>query len=408
MKKTILKQYARLIVRKGVNLQKGQIAVVSAQPDQPDFVYMVVEEAYRAGASRVFVEMNYLPIQKLHVRYQTVKRLGTMEDWELAKLKASAEQLPAMIHLVSADPDGLNGMNQAKNAKAMQLRYPIIKPILDSKENKYQWCIAAVPGKAWAKKVFPGLRASVAEEKLWKAILDASRVNDDPIEAWNRHNADLAARCKYLNDLHIETLEYKASNGTDFKVGLIEDALFMGGEETALGSGIPFNPNIPSEEVFVSPKKGVAEGIVYSTKPLSYRGFLIENFSIRFENGRAVEVHAEKGEEALKEMISLDDGAAMLGECALIPHDSPISNSGLIFSNTLFDENASCHLALGMGFANCIQDYSKYTLEECRAKGINDSMIHEDFMIGTPDMDIWAVTRSGDRVQIFKNGNWAF
>ncbi len=408
MKKSVLKQYARLIVRKGVNLQKGQTVVVRAQPDQPDFVYMVVEEAYRAGASRVFVEMNYLPIQKLHVRYQTVKRLGTMEEWELAKLKASAEELPAMIHLDSADPDGLNGMNQAKNSKAMQLRYPIIKPILDSKENKYQWCIAAVPGKAWAKKVFPGVRASVAEEKLWKAILDASRVDDDPVEAWNRHNADLAARCRYLNDLHIETLEYKASNGTDFKVGLIEDALFMGGEETTLGSGIPFNPNIPSEEVFVSPKKGVAEGIVYSTKPLSYRGFLIENFSVRFENGRAVEVHAEKGEEALKDMISLDDGASMLGECALIPHDSPISNSGLIFSNTLFDENASCHLALGMGFANCIKDYDKYTLDECRAKGINDSMIHEDFMIGTPDLDIWAVTRDGKRVQIFKNGNWAF
>ena len=189
---------------------------------------------------------------------------------------------------------------------------------------------------------------------------------------------------------------------------MIEDALFCGGDEAAQGSGIVFNPNIPTEEVFISPKKGVAEGIVYSSKPLSYQGQLIENFWMRFENGKAVEVGAEKGEALLKEMVSMDEGAAYLGECALVPYDSPISNSGLLFYNTLFDENASCHLAMGHGFTNTLKDYDKYTLKECYEKGINDSMIHVDFMIGTKDLSITAITRDGRRVPVFENGNWAF
>jgi len=275
-------------------------------------------------------------------------------------------------------------------------------------ENRYQWCIAAVPGAAWAKKVFPGERRSVAMEKLWEAILSTSRVYDDPCAEWDRHNADLDARCKYLNSLGIETLEYKASNGTDLRVGLIEDSFFMAGGEATLGSNIYFNANIPSEEVFISPKRGVAEGIVYSSKPLSYRGELIDNFSIRFEDGKAVEVHAEKNEELLNKMISMDEGSAYLGECALVPYDSPIRNSGILFYNTLFDENAACHLALGRGFSNCLKDYENMSFEEQTEKGINDSIIHKDFMIGTEDLDITAVTKDGERIKIFEKGNWAF
>ena len=189
---------------------------------------------------------------------------------------------------------------------------------------------------------------------------------------------------------------------------MIEDALFCGGDEAAQGSGIIFNPNIPSEEVFISPKKGVADGIVYSSKPLSYQGQLIENFWMRFEDGKAVEVGAEKGEALLKEMISMDEGAAYLGECALVPYDSPISNSGLLFYNTLFDENAACHLALGRGITNVIKGYENYTEKELHDMGINDSFVHEDFMIGTEDMSIIAVCGDGREVKIFENGNWAF
>ena len=407
MKKTTLRKYAKLIAVSGAGIKKGQEVIISAELDQPEFVKMVVEECYRAGAKSVRVEWSYSPLTKVNVRYKTLKTLSKVEDWEVEKLRHRAETLPATIYLDSSDPDGLKGMNQEKMAKAQQAIYPVIKPIRDEMENKYQWCIAAVPGEAWAKKVFPNESKSRAVEKLWEAILKVSRVDDDPIEAWKKHNDNFKARCDYLNSLGIDTLEYKAPNGTDLKVGLIEDALFLGGGERTLGGDF-FNPNIPTEEIFTTPMRGRAEGIVYASKPLSFRGELIENFSVRFENGKAVEVHAEKNEELLKTLISMDEGAAYLGECALVPYDSPISNSGILFYNTLFDENAACHLALGMGFANCIKDYGNYTLEQCREKGINDSMIHEDFMIGTPDLDITAVTREGKRVPIFRKGNWAF
>lgn len=408
MNKTILRKYARLIAVKGGRVQKGQDVIIAASVENPEFVQMVVEECYRCGARRVEVDWSYQPITKINMKKCSLKTLSTVEKWQEEKFKWKVEKLPVHIYLESDDPDGLCGIDQNKNSKASQARYKIIKPYREAMENKYQWCIAAIPGAAWAKKVFPNETKRNAVEKLWNAILTASRVNDDPIAAWNEHNADLAARCDYLNGLGLETLEFKASNGTDFRVGLIEDALFMGGSEEALGSGIEFNPNIPSEEVFVSPKKGIADGIVYSSKPLSYRGELIDNFSVRFENGKAVEVKAERGEELLKEMISMDEGAPYLGEVALVPYDSPICNTGILFYNTLFDENAACHLALGAGFTNVLKDYDKYTVKECYEKGINESMIHVDFMIGTPDLSIVGITRDGKRVQIFENGNWAF
>ncbi len=410
MKKSILRNYARLIAAKGGNVKKGQEVWIIAGLDQPEFVTMVAEECYRLGASRVRVEWDYQPLGKVTNKKASQAVLSRVTPWEEARLQYQVENLPVRIYLDSDDPDGMKGINQAKMSKVSQARYKIIKPYRDAMENKYQWCIAAVPGAAWAKKVFPGEPRGRAMEKLWQAILSTSRVTEgeDAVAAWDAHNADLAARCEFLNNLGIETLEYKSANGTDFRVGMIADALFMGGAEHALGSDIQFNPNIPSEEVFVSPMKGVAEGIVYSSKPLSYRGELIENFSIRFENGKAVEVKAEKNEDLLRQMISMDEGAAYLGECALVPYDSPIRNSGLLFYNTLFDENAACHLALGHGFTNVLKNYDQYTLKECYEKGINDSMIHVDFMIGTEDLSITAITRDGKRVPIFENGNWAF
>ena len=407
MKKTVLREYAKLIVRVGVNVQKGQEVIVHAGLDQPEFVQMVVEEAYKAKAKKVTVEWSYQPLTKTHVRYQSVKTMGEVTEWEKARLEHYCNVLPARIHLTSADPDGLKGVNMGKVSKANQMSYPILKPYRDRRENKEQWCIAAVPGKAWAKKVFPGERTSVAVEKLWDAILSASRVTEDPIKAWEAHNANMAKRCEYLNSLKIRTLHYTAENGTDLTVGMIGEGCWRGGGDTSL-QGIYFNPNIPTEECFISPKRGEAEGIVDSSKPLSYRGQLIDNFSIRFENGKAVEVHAEKGEEQLKDMICMDEGAAYLGECALVPQASPISESGLLFYNTLFAENAACHLALGMGFADTIQDFQNKTLDECRELGINDSMIHVDFMIGCDSMNIEATCEDGKVVSIFRNGNWAF
>ena len=407
MKKTVLREYAKLIVRCGMNVQKGQDVIIRAQLDQPEFVQMVVEECYKAKAREVTVQWDYQPLAKIHVRYKTVKTMGTVKEWEKARLQYYTETLPATLYLTSEDPDGLKGMNMEKTAKARKMSYPILKPYSDAREGKYQWCIAAVPGKAWAKKVFPGERTGIAVEKLWEAILSASRVDEDSIAGWNAHNANLKARCDYLNSLGIESLHYTAANGTDLTVGMIPEAIFCGGGENTKG-GVFFNPNIPTEECFISPMRGKAEGIVYSTKPLSYNGQLIDNFFMRFEGGKVVESGAETGAELLETLLNMDEGARYLGECALVPQHSPICESGLLFYNTLFDENAACHLAIGMGYADTIRDHHNKTLEECRALGINDSMIHEDFMIGCDTMDIDAICADGKVVPVFRSGNWAF
>ena len=408
MNKTRLKKYAKLIAKCGVNVQRGQEVIITAELDQPEFVKMLTEECYRAGASKVSVDFSYQPLTKLHVKYQKEKTLSALDPWQIEKWEHQAKVLPCKIYLTSEDPDGLAGMDQKKYAKAMAARGKIIKPIRNKMENKYQWCIAAVPSVAWAKKVFPGLRASVAVEKLWEAILSTSRVYDDPILEWKKHNEALAKRCEYLNGLGIAELRYKASNGTNFRVGMIPDALFMAGGERTMGKGVYFNPNIPSEEAFTSPKRGDADGIVYSSLPLSYGGQLIEDFFMKFENGKVVEVGARQNEELLREMIGMDEGASYLGECALVPYSSPIRESGILFYNTLFDENAACHLAIGRGFSNVLRGYENLSEEEAHKMGINDSITHVDFMIGTKDLSIVALTFDGREVDIFRDGNWAF
>ena len=407
MKKSVLRAYARLIAESGVNVQKGQEVFITAGLEQPEFVAMVVEECYRRKAKKVVVDWNYQPLTRLHVRHQSLTTMSTLDNYEAARWQHYVDTIPCRIYLESDDPDGLRGVNQEKMAKAQQKKYPIIKGYRDQIENKYQWCIAAVPGVKWAKKLFPELRASQAVEKLWEAILHTSRVNDDPVAAWDAHNKDLKSRCDYLNGLGIRELQYRASNGTDLRVGMIPEAQFCGGGETSL-QGIFFNPNIPTEECFISPKRGAAEGIVYSSKPLSYQGQLIDRFWIRFREGKAAEWGAEENEALLTKLITMDEGSAYLGECALVPFNSPINETGILFYNTLFDENACCHLALGMGFADTIRDFEHKTLDECRALGVNDSMIHEDFMIGTADLSIDALCEDGRTVPLFRNGTWAF
>ena len=407
MKKTVLREYARLIAKVGANVQKGQDVIVYAGLDQPEFVQMVVEECYKCKAREVTVQWMYQPLEKVHTRYQSVKTLGNLHEWQKARLELYCETKPCKIHLISDDPDGLKGMNQEKLAKARKMRYPILKGYSDRLDGMQQWVIAAVPGAAWAKKVFPGVRTSVAIEKMWEAILSTSRVCEDSVKAWEEHNADLKARCNYLNSLGIEKLHYTADNGTELTVGMISEAVFCGGSETSR-QNIVFNPNIPTEECFISPKKGEAEGIVYSTKPLCYQGQIIDKFFMRFEGGKVVESGAEVGADLLETLLNMDEGARYLGECALVPQTSPINMTDLLFYNTLFDENAVCHLAIGRGFTDTIRDCHSKTLEECRALGINESMVHEDFMIGCETMNIDAHCSDGRIVPIFRNGNWAF
>lgn len=406
MKSKILREYAKLIAKKGVNVQPGQEVWITASLDQPKFVEVLAKECYQLGAKKVVVDWTHDKLSVLDSKYMSQEAMNETSDWEVAKMKYQCDVLPARIYLDSDDPDGMKDARQDKIAAQRIAKYAIRKPYIEAMDNKYQWCIAAVAGKEWAKKVFPNERVSVAVEKLWEAILYTSRALTTPIENWNAHNKNLHEKCDILNSLNLKYLHYKSDNGTDLKVELLEQANFLAGSEKSL-QGIEFNPNIPSEEVFTTPKAGAAEGIVYSTKPLSYQGALIENFYFKFKDGKVCEVYAEKNQDLLSQMINMDDGAKMLGECALVPFDSPINNSGILFYNTLFDENASCHLALGRGFSNCIKDFDKYSQQEFDDMGVNTSMIHVDFMIGSKSLDIVGITKDGAKVQIFKNGNWA-
>ena len=408
MKKTILRKYARLAVRTGVNLKKGQGCAIYAQVEQHEFAELVAEEAYRAGAKWVQVFWQDQAVRKLDLRHQTVTQLSRVEEWEKVQQQMFVDQLPARIHISSEDPDGLKGVSVPKMQKAQAARSTVLRPYRKAIDNKHQWTIIAVPSKKWAKKVFPGVRASVAEEKLWEAILQTVRVtpDNDPEAAWDQHNATLQKKSGKLNALDLDYLHYTAPNGTDFKCWLIPGAKWEGGGATIL-DGTFYNPNMPTEEVFTSPLKGKCEGTLVSTMPLSYQGNLIDQFSITFENGRAVSCKAQQGQELLEKMLHMDEGASMLGELALVPHDSPVSNTGILFYNTLFDENAACHVALGFGFPECVEGFESMTDQELQEKGVNDSIIHVDFMIGSKDLDITGYTRDGKAVQIFKNGNWA-
>ena len=406
MKQSQLREYARLIAGVGANVQPGQQVELRAGLDQPDFVRMVAEECYRLGAARVRVEWEHPALTRLDSRRCSLENLAKLEDWEVEKLRWKADVLPCVIWLDSEDPDGLKGADQGKLAAVRQQRYPVIKPFRDKMESRYQWCIAAVPGAAWAKKVFPHLRKNQAVEALWEAILECARATGDGVENWKRHNANLQRRSSRLNSLALRELRYRSAKGTDLRVGLMPEGRFAAGGEVTLGGGVYFNPNMPTEEVFTSPKAGDADGIVYATMPLSYQGQLIENFWLKFQGGRVVGLGAEKNEALLRTMLTMDEGAAMLGECALVGLDSPVGQRGHLFYNTLFDENAACHLALGNGFPECIRGYEDMTKEQLNALGLNDSMLHVDFMIGDATLEIDGITAAGQIVPIFRRGDW--
>ena len=406
IEKKLVKDYARLLALKGLNVQKGQEVIVFCEIDQPEFVKIVCDELYKFGAKKVFVDFSYQPITALGYKKQTLSALSSMETFEEAKWKWRAETLPCHLYLISEDPFGLSGVKDEKITKSNMARYPVIKPYRKSMEAKYQWCIAAVPGKSWAKRVFPELSVQKAVEKLWRAILSASLVDGNAVENWNAHNETVKKKCEYLNSLKLRSLHYLSSNGTDFTVELNERGEFHGGADKTL-KGVLFNPNIPSYEVFTSPIAGKCEGRVVATKPLSYKGKIIDKFEIVFKNGKAVSATAEKGEELLNQIIKMDEGAAMLGECALVPYNNPINDSGILFYETLFDENACCHLALGEGFPETLSGYENMTQDEIKKAGINDSMIHVDFMIGSLDLKIVGTCADGKQIVIFDKGNWA-
>ena len=407
MEEKLLRDYARLIACQGGHVLKGEEVWINAGLEQPDFVTYVVEECYKAGAKSVTVYWHHDPVGKLAYKYESIGSLSRLSPMQQAKFKYWVKKLPVVIHIVSDDPDAMKGVNQNKVTKARIKYYPKIKKYRDAFDGKYKWCIAAVPGGAWAKKVFPKLDEKAAIEALWDAILKTSRVDgNDPVKNWDEHNAFLIGQRDKLDKLGLKKLIYKASNGTDFQVELVDKMTWGGGVEVAPNKG-QFNPNIPSEEVFTTPMRGKAEGTLVASKPLSYQGQLIEDFSISFKDGKVCAVKARKNQALLEKMVKMDEGAAMLGEVALVPFESPINQTGILFYETLFDENACCHVALGAGFPELYPGGLDMDVEQRKEVGINDSMIHVDFMIGTKDLSIVGVDKNGKEIQIFKDGTWA-
>ena len=376
--------------------------------DQYEFAHMLVEECYKAGASRVTVDWDDAAKSRLDYSYADEEVLGTLLPWEFAKLEQMEKDLPCMIRILSDDPGAMEGIDSQKLAAVMQRRAAASKPYNDRMMGRYHWVAAAVPSKGWAKKCFPDDTEEEAFSKLWDAILTTTRMNgpEDPLEAWNRHLGALKARTEWLNAQNFTTLVYKADNGTDFTVELIPGGLWVSAVQMSSLTGAEYLPNMPTEEIFTTPFAGKAEGTLVSSKPLSWNGGIIDNFSITFEKGRAVSCHAQKGQNLLEFMLGMDEGAARLGEVALVPFESPINECGFLFYNTLFDENAVCHVAVGRGFPEVLEDGENISPEERTERGINDSMIHVDFMVGTRDLMIKGVRTDGSETVIFENGTW--
>ena len=346
-------------------------------------------------------------IDKLRWLYEDEKVMSEILTWQEEKAKHRAETLPCKIYVDDADPDAYNGIDLKKYAAVRKARYSILKKYSDMEDNRNQWVIVAIPSVKWAKKVFPALSDDEAVSKLWEAIIKTMRLDQkDPVQAWKDHIDDLQEKSNKLNEMNLDYLEYKSSNGTDLTLKLQPNHYWISARETNM-LGNDFTANMPTEEVFTMPKRDGVDGVVVSTKPLSLQGQLVENFKVTFKDGKCVEVTAEKGQDVLENMLNMDENSRHLGEVALVPYDSPINQTDLLFSNTLFDENACCHLAFGEAFKNNIRGYENMSEEDFKKVGFNESINHVDFMIGSDDLDIVGVDHNGNRYQIFKNGVWA-
>ena len=403
----LLQKYAELIVRTGANVQKGQVVQLTISVEQSDFAALIMEECYKAGAKKVNLDWIFDRQSRLNFLYADQETLATVLPWEEEKMKQMVADLPCRIFIASEDPDAMNGIDPQKLSAVMQSRSKILKPYRNAIDGKHQWVIAAYPSEKWARKCFPEAENPV--DRLWDAILKTVRVQEDndPVLAWKKHTDFIEEKAAWLNAQGFSSLRYHSENGTDFTVELIPGAKWEGAGAVNNANGAFYIPNMPTEEIFTSPLAGRCEGTLVAVKPLSWNSQLIEDFSITFEGGRAVSCKAAKGQELLERMIHMDDGAAMLGEVALVPKESPVNQCGFLFYETLFDENACCHCALGMGFKEVLPGGDDMTVAQAQEQGINDSIIHVDFMVGADDLSIDGIRPDGGVVPIFRNGTWA-
>lgn len=404
-----LEKYAELTVRVALNIQGGQSLWINAPIGHPEFVRLITRKAYEAGAKHVHIEWQDEICTQIRYTHAPTESFNEYPAWRAQALTELAEGNGAYLWIDADNPELLKDVDPARISANAKVSGPLLVKWREYMSSyKMTWSIIAAPSLAWAQKVFPDLEDQAAVAALWDAIFEATRVDqEDPVLTWQDHNATLRSKREQLNQQQFHKIHYRAP-GTELTVELPPQHIWRGGSATNERGGFDFNPNIPTEEVFISPNRLGTNGTVRSSKPLSYQGSLIDNFSITFEQGRVTHYAAEQGYESLQAMIEMDEGAHYLGEIALVPHVSPISNTNLIFFNTLYDENASNHLALGRAFPTCIEGGTQMSKEEQLQAGLNDSLIHVDFMIGSSEMDIDGELADGTIVPIFRQGNWAF
>lgn len=403
-----LANYAELAVKVGVNIQPNQILFITASTDATEFVRLVTEVAYDAGARQVIVDFSDDVVSRLRFEKAPADSFSEFPEWKVMEREQLAAKGAAFMSIMSQSPDLLQGIDPSRIGdfqKASGLA--LDKYRQDMQADKFSWTVIATPSQAWAAKVFPQLTAAEQIPALWDAIFKAVRANtDNPVQSWIDHDKTLHKKVDYLNEKRYKQLRYRAP-GTDLTVDLPVGHIWCGaGSDNVKGDS--FMANMPTEEVFTVPHKTGVNGYVSSTKPLSYSGNIIDNFKITFKEGRVTEISAEQGEEVLQRLIDTDEGAKHLGEVALVPHASPISQSNVLFYNTLFDENASNHFALGSAYAFCLEGGKTMTREDLAKNGLNQSITHVDFMVGSESMDIDGVLEDGTTEAVFKNGNWAF
>ena len=404
-----LTKYAKMLLAIGINLQKEQELVISSSIDCAPLVRALTKEAYAMGAKDVRVNWSDSETDKQKFIYASDETLSTIPEWLAEAANGHARRGGAFISVYAADPDAYAGIDPARIAMYSRA---MSKATMESMQARMTggaaWLVASYPSEKWAQKVYPDLKGEEAMKKLWEAILSATRGDaEDPVAAWKQHQENLNKRIKWLNEMNFKAMKYKAANGTDFLCGMAENHIWNGGG-SPLKNGLNFVPNMPTEEIFSAPDCRVAEGHVVAALPLSHSGTLIENFWFEFKDGKIVDYGAEKGVEALKGILETDEGALRLGEIALIPMDSPLAKMGTLFYNTLFDENASCHFAVGRAYPDCIKGGEEMKPEELKGLGVNaESLTHVDFMIGTNDLTITGITQDGQEVKVFENGLWA-
>ncbi|MDZ5713402.1 aminopeptidase [Jeotgalibacillus haloalkalitolerans] len=404
----MFEKYADLAVKVGVNIQKDQLLYIGASIDNAPFVRLVTKKAYEAGARQVFVDWSDDEVSKMRYEMAPSDSFSEFPEWKKLEREALADKGAAFMNIVSASPDLMKGVDPQRISDFQRAAGQALEKYRQYiQSDKVSWTVIAAPSAGWAKKVFPDADENEAIEKLWDAIFKAVRVDQaDPVDAWKKHDETLHEKADYLNNKKYKKLHYTAP-GTDLTIELPEGHIWAGAGSVN-EKGHTFMANMPTEEVFTVPHKDGVSGYVSNTKPLSYGGNIIDGFKITFENGRITDVQAEEGEDILKKLIETDEGSHRLGEVALVPHQSPISQSNVLFFNTLFDENASNHLAIGSAYAFCVEGGKTASQEELAEKGLNSSITHVDFMIGSDKMDIDGISEDGTSEPVFRNGDWAF